>query len=488
MTLERGAVLRWVLLAAALGVLLAVALPHINPGGDSRYALAWGELLRNGYTPDFSDPSLPSKHPLDLATTIALAVLGPQGAVDGYAVLAVLWLALLLYAAYRLATAVAGPEAGPAGTAAGLVAVALLLAQPRLVTAATNAYHDVSFAGLVVLAGALALEKPRDNQWPVLILLALAGLQRPEAWGLAALYGGWLLRREGSWAQVLPLVLAAPILWVTVDLVLTGDPFQTLDQLRARDSQAAAGFQGPMLAGFGEVGSFPFDDYLDALKTGILEIAGWPLTALAVAAASWGFGSTRAASRPPDRLDAAHRVRLLGIGLLAGIGLFTVIVALGLPFSNRFLLAVGVGTAALGAATIALWHGRTRVIALGAAGIAVLALLPGDLRQIGQVLDKQGDRRAEASALASLADDSTVRRTSRRCVRIRFAASSGGGLANRARTIVAQRLVRDPASIRVRRRVRLSEGTGFFYYAKDIRAPRGASSLERPPWGFTAQC
>ena len=489
MTLERGAPLRWALLALAVVALVAVGLRYVNPGGDSRYALAWGGLLRNGYTPDFSDPSLPAKHPLDLGTTTALAVLGPQGAVDGYAVLALLWAALMLYAAYRLARAVAGPETGSAGMAAGLIAAIVLLTHPRVLTAVTNAYHDVSYAALVLLAGALAVEEPVRKWRPALILLALAGLQRPEAWGLALLYGGWLLlRAERSPLQVVPLVLAAPVLWVLVDLVLTGEPFQTLDQLRAGDTDPGAGVGGALPATVAALDPFPIGRYWDALETGIVGIAGLPLTAISVAAAVWAFASPAAAPASPGGSGAARRARLLVAGILAGLTLFTVIVAAGLPFSNRFLLAVGVGTAAMGASMFAVWRGRAGMVALAATGIAIGALMPADLSREGDVLDKQRDRREEANALASLAGQPAIRRTTRRCVRVRFASTAGGGHADRGRAIVAQRLVQDPASIRIRRRIRLSEGTGFFYYAKDIRAPRGASSLERPPWGFTAQC
>ena len=82
------------------------------------------------------------------------------------------------------------------------------------------AYLDVLFAALVVWAVALEAERPRRGV-PVLVLLAVAGLVRPEAWLLAAAY--WVYARPPGRGAVL-LVLAAPVLWAAHDLVLTGDP------------------------------------------------------------------------------------------------------------------------------------------------------------------------------------------------------------------------------------------------------------------------
>ena len=64
----------------------------------------------------------------------------------------------------------------------------------------------------------------------MLVLLALAGLLRPEAWVLAALYWCWVAW-PASWRQrALYAVLAAagPLLWAATDYAVTGDPLFSL--------------------------------------------------------------------------------------------------------------------------------------------------------------------------------------------------------------------------------------------------------------------
>ena len=69
------------------------------------------------------------------------------------------------------------------------------------------AYQDIPFAALVI--GAVLLEAQRSRRGvPVLALLALAGLLRPEAWLLAGVYWLWLApvtaRPPKSWCETFP--------------------------------------------------------------------------------------------------------------------------------------------------------------------------------------------------------------------------------------------------------------------------------------------
>ncbi len=79
-------------------------------------------------------------------------------------------------------------------------------------------------------AGALEAERPRRGR-SVALLLALAGLLRPEAWILASGYVAWLW-----WAdrRIDPVVAAlgvgAPLLWFLLDARVTGDPLFSLHQ------------------------------------------------------------------------------------------------------------------------------------------------------------------------------------------------------------------------------------------------------------------
>jgi hypothetical protein len=78
---------------------------------------------------------------------------------------------------------------------------------------------------LVVWAAALEAAKPRRGT-AVLVLLAFAGMLRPEAWLLTGLYFLWVAW-DATWPERLKfLALAAigPLVWAGTDLIVTGDP------------------------------------------------------------------------------------------------------------------------------------------------------------------------------------------------------------------------------------------------------------------------
>jgi hypothetical protein len=84
-----------------------------------------------------------------------------------------------------------------------------------------------------VVAATLEARRPRRG-WPVLALLALAGLLRPEAWLLAGAYWLWLapaLDRPGRLGAA-ALVAAPPLLWALSDLAVTGDLLHSLSGTR----------------------------------------------------------------------------------------------------------------------------------------------------------------------------------------------------------------------------------------------------------------
>jgi hypothetical protein len=91
------------------------------------------------------------------------------------------------------------------------------------------AYQAVPFAALIVGATLLEARRPRRGA-PVLIVLALAGLLRPEAWVLAGLYWLWMWPAS-TWRQRFELVLlvaAAPLIWAGSDWAVTGDALHSL--------------------------------------------------------------------------------------------------------------------------------------------------------------------------------------------------------------------------------------------------------------------
>ena len=95
----------------------------------------------------------------------------------------------------------------------------MVVTRAPIVELAHGGGADVPALALVAWAGALALARPRRDTG-VLVLLALAGLLRPEAWLLSLAYAAWVRT-----PRALALALAAPALWALADLAVTGDPF-----------------------------------------------------------------------------------------------------------------------------------------------------------------------------------------------------------------------------------------------------------------------
>ena len=75
------------------------------------------------------------------------------------------------------------------GRAAGALAALLLITRVPVLSYGVRAYIDVPYL-LLVLAPCSSSPAVRGAGWPVLALLALAGLLRPEAWAFSGLY--WL--------------------------------------------------------------------------------------------------------------------------------------------------------------------------------------------------------------------------------------------------------------------------------------------------------
>ena len=88
-----------------------------------------------------------------------------------------------------------------------------------------RAYVDIPYAALVL--GAILAEARRPRTTLPLILLALAGLLRPEAWLFSFAYVAW--RRD---LRLLPLAAAAPVLWLVHDQIVTGDWLHSLTDTR----------------------------------------------------------------------------------------------------------------------------------------------------------------------------------------------------------------------------------------------------------------
>ena len=105
----------------------------------------------------------------------------------------------------------------------------LILTRFDFPSLAVRGYIDIPFMATIVWAGALEVARPRRGL-VVFLLLAAAGLMRPEAWILSGLYFLWM-SWHASWPDRIRYALLtgiAPLGWMATDLIVTGDPLFSL--------------------------------------------------------------------------------------------------------------------------------------------------------------------------------------------------------------------------------------------------------------------
>ncbi len=234
----------WAKLAFALLCALALvgyfAFPTY-PTYDSFYALLWGRDLLHLHLPDFSVYRGPTEHPLAIAFGLLCSIFGQGGA--RLMVLGSIGSFVALVAGiYRLTRLCFGTL---------VAALAALLMLSRLFDAnlAAQGYLDLTYVALIVWATALEVQRTRRGT-PVFALLAAAGLLRPDAWVLSGVYWLWCAaptllalargrhggegRRGDEQPAIRPLlgyaalVALAPLTWVALDAIVTGDPLYSL--------------------------------------------------------------------------------------------------------------------------------------------------------------------------------------------------------------------------------------------------------------------
>src|SRR5438105_12735873 len=149
---------------------------------DTLYALAWGGQLSRGQVPAYELPVAPTPHPLLELLGLVFSPLGPGGVEAVAVALGFLALAACAWVVYRL-----GAEWF--GWGAGALAALILLTRVPVLSYGVRAYVDIPYL-LLVLSALLVESRRRRAGTPVLALLALAGLLRPEAWAFSGLY--WL--------------------------------------------------------------------------------------------------------------------------------------------------------------------------------------------------------------------------------------------------------------------------------------------------------
>ncbi len=246
--------LAWV---AAVAAVLLLVFPLGFPNYDTIYSLLWGRELADGQSPDRGAALPPTPHPLAELFGLVTSPLG-DGAVDLTMVVAYVSLGLIGYLVYRLGSLWFDRPIGA-------VAALIVLTRAPFLSNGLRAYIDLPYIALVLAALVIETKRPRAG-WPVLALLALAGLLRPEAWLFSLAYlsylvlSAWRSRedRDGkeeagvplepadtqngglirppfvgargtpassrSLAVLVALALAAPILWALFDWITAGSP------------------------------------------------------------------------------------------------------------------------------------------------------------------------------------------------------------------------------------------------------------------------
>jgi hypothetical protein len=216
------AVVDW-LAAAVIGAVVFAWFGHAFLNYDTFYALVWGSDIAHGRQPDYGVPVAPTPHPLAQLIGILLTPFG-AGAEDLMLAIGLLGLGMLIVGLFR-----AGQELF--GIWAGVLAAAIIVTRVPILSFGIRGYVDIPTAAFVVWAVVLEARRPYRGA-PVLILLGLAGLLRPEAWLYAAAYWLWLVttapRDQGRLQLWTALALAAPVIWLLSDLIVTGHPLHSL--------------------------------------------------------------------------------------------------------------------------------------------------------------------------------------------------------------------------------------------------------------------
>jgi len=187
------------------------------PVYDSYYSLLWGRDLLHGNPLVFDGFRYPTEHPLAIAAGAVLQLFG--GWADR------LWVALILGSFLVLIAGVYKLGRLAATPLVGAVAAALLMTRFDYPFLAARGYIDIPYMALVVWAGILEAKQPKRGI-PVLLLLAFAGMLRPEAWFLTAMYWLWVVWKAPWRDRLIFTAIAAlgPLTWAAVDFLVTGNP------------------------------------------------------------------------------------------------------------------------------------------------------------------------------------------------------------------------------------------------------------------------
>jgi hypothetical protein len=390
-----GAVSAIVIGAVALRLIAGVAFVNY----DTLYALGWGGQLARGESPAYGVPIAPTPHPLLELLGLVLYPLGARTELDVILALAFGALAASGWLIYSLGRAWFG-------AAAGLLAAVIFLTRVPVLSYGIRAYLDVPYLALVLGALLLEVRRPRAGA-PVLALLALAGLLRPEAWVFSGLYWLYLLellpaalrsrlpagvppRGRAELAGLTLLAGAGPLIWLGSDLAVTGNPLWSLTNTRHTASTL------DRTTGIANVPEF--------IPRRIGEILRPPVL---LGAAIGGLLTLRLLPRraAPGAL----------VGALAVL-VFAAFAAVGLPINSRYaflaaaILCLFCGAGVFGWTALERGDRRRRPwIVLGAiTTLALLAYVPAQYRSANREFGKLASQERVEGDLVALVQDGAV--------------------------------------------------------------------------------
>ncbi len=193
---------------------------------DTLYALIWGRDLASGRLPDYEVTLAPTPHPLAEAVGALASLFGTEAA---YTI--ILALAMLAFGAFVWGVLLLGRTCF--GWPVGVIAALVVATRVPFLSFGMRAYVDIPFLALIVFAALIEVRSPRRGT-PVLILLGLAGLLRPEAWFLSAVYIAylWPAQDHRERYRSIAIALGAPLIWALSDLAATGSALHSLTSTR----------------------------------------------------------------------------------------------------------------------------------------------------------------------------------------------------------------------------------------------------------------
>jgi hypothetical protein len=330
----RLAALPWptlALIALSVATFVGFLVYPTYPNYDSYYSLLWGREVLHGHLPSFEVYRAPTEHPLAIGFGALLSLLGRSG--DRVMVFFTEASFVVLCAGlYRLARTAFTPLVG-------LAAAGILCTRFDFPFLAARAYIDIPYLAFVVWAAALELGRPRRGGI-VWVLLACAGLLRPEAWLLIGLYFLWMCsgelgpshpRRErlARWARYAGWAAVGPLVWVATDLIVTGHPLFSLQHTSGLAEELGR------TKGLSEVPSSMKHFFYNLAKAPVIyaAIAGFVL-------ALW---------------LAPRRVVMPAVLWLIGTGTFVLVGIAGLSVIDRYLLVPTLMVMVFGAVALAGW-------------------------------------------------------------------------------------------------------------------------------------